>query len=325
MNRKITSKLFVILFACTSVVSAQQIYTNGPIATGTVSTNSTTAPAGYSWSELQTPNTSLGLSGYYNNALTTNFALADDFVVPVGETWNISSLDVFGYQTSYAGTTIPIDAIRVRIWNGDPSLITSSIVFGDMTTNVLNAAGSGEEFVYRTTTTTGTTRKVWRFNANVTASLAAGTYWVEFQVHATNDATVFFPPVTILNTLSSPTWNGKQRNVAAWVNVADGGSTNILAIPFKFNGTVLGLDSNKFSSQIVMYPNPVKNNLTIVNPIYSAENFIEIFDMTGRVVFSSNIKYETNFSIDVSNLITGNYIVKLTNENGTAVKNFIKI
>ena len=325
MNRKITSKLFVILFACTSVVSAQQIYTNGPIATGTVSTNSTTAPAGYSWSELQTPNTSLGLSGYYNNALTTNFALADDFVVPVGETWNISSLDVFGYQTSYAGTTIPIDAIRVRIWNGDPSLITSSIVFGDMTTNVLNAAGSGEEFVYRTTTTTGTTRKVWRFNANVTASLAAGTYWVEFQVHATNDATVFFPPVTILNTLSSPTWNGKQRNVAAWVNVADGGSTNILAIPFKFNGTVLGLDSNKFSSQIVMYPNPVKNNLTIVNPIYSAENFIEIFDMTGRVVFSSNIKYETNFSIDVSNLITGNYIVKLTTENGTAVKNFIKI
>lgn len=325
MNRKITFKLFVILFACTSVVSAQQIYTNGPIATGTVSTNSTAAPVGYSWSELQTPNSSLGLSGYYNNALTTNFALADDFVVPVGETWNISSLNVFGYQTSYAGTTIPIDAIRVRIWNGDPSLGTSSIVFGDMTTNVLNAAGSGEEFVYRTSTATGTTRKVWRFNANVTASLVAGTYWVEFQAHATNDATVFFPPVTILNTLSSPTWNGKQRNAAAWANTADGGSTNILAIPFKFNGTVLGLASNEFSSQIVMYPNPVKNNLTIVNPIFSTENLIEVFDMTGRAVFTSNKKYETNFSIDVSNLITGNYIVKLTTENGTTVKNFIKI
>ncbi len=325
MNRKITSKLFTILFACTSVVSAQQIYTNGPIATGAVSTNLSAAPAGYSWSELQTPNTSLGLSGYYNNALTTNFALADDFVVPVGETWNISSLDVFGYQTSYAGTTIPIDVIRVRIWNGDPSLGTSSVVFGDMTTNVLNAAGSGEELVYRTATTTGTTRKVWRFNANVTASLAAGTYWVEFQVHATNDATLFFPPVTILNTLSSPTWNGKQRNVAAWANTIDGGSTNILAIPFKFNGTVLGLDSNEFSSQIVMYPNPVKNNLTISNPVFNAENFIEIFDMTGRTVFTSNAKYETNLSVDVSNLKSGNYIVKLTTENGTAVKNFIKI
>ena len=32
-----------------------------------------------------------------------------------------------------------------------------------------------------------------------------------------------------------------------------------------------------------------------------------------------------NFSIDVSNLNAGNYIVKLTTENGTAVKNFIKI
>lgn len=325
MNRKITSKLFAILFTCTSVVCAQQIYTNGPIATGTISTNLTAAPAGYSWSELQTPNASLGLSAYYNNALTTNFALADDFVVPAGETWNISSLDVFGYQTSYAGTTIPIDAIRVRIWNDDPSLGTSTVVFGDMTTNVLNAAGSGEEFVYRTATTTGTTRKVWRFNANVTASLTAGTYWVEFQVHATNDASLFFPPVTILNTLSSPTWNGKQRNVAAWASTIDGGSTNVLAIPFKLNGVVLGLDSNEFSSKIVMYPNPVKNNLTISNPVFSAENFIEIFDMTGRTVFTSNAKYETNFSIDVSNLKTGNYIVKLTTENGTAVKNFIKI
>lgn len=325
MNRKITFKFFTVFFICTYFLNAQVIYTNGPIATGTVSTNSTAAPAGYSWSELQTPNTSLGLSGHYNNALTVNFALADDFVVPAGETWNISGLDVYGYQTSYAGTTIPIDVLRVRIWNGDPSLGTSTVVFGDMTTNVLNVAGSGEEFVYRTATATGTTRKVWRFNANVTTSLTAGTYWVEYQVHATNDASLFFPPVTILNTLSSPTWNGKQRNVAAWASTIDGGSMNVLAMPFKLNGVVLGLDSNEFSSKIVMYPNPLKNNLIISNPVFSTENLIEIFDMTGRTVFTSNAKYETNFSIDVSNLNAGNYIVKLTTENGTAVKNFIKI
>lgn len=325
MNIKITSILFTVLFVCTSLVSAQQIYTNGPIATGTVSTNSTPAPAGYSWSELQLPNTSLGLSGHYNTALTVNFALSDDFVVPVGQTWNISSLDIFGYQTSYAGTSIPIDAMRVRIWNGDPSLGTSSIVFGDMTTNVLNTAGSGEEFVYRTALATGTTRKVWRFNANVAASLIAGTYWVEFQVHATNDAALFFPPVTILNTLSSPTWNGKQRNVAAWANITDGGSTNALAVSFKLNGTVLGLDSNDFSSQIEMYPNPVKNDLYITNPILSSEYGIEIFDMTGRLVHTSKPDYILNLNINVADLKSGNYLLKLNTENGTAIKKFIKI
>ena len=39
MNVKITSILFTGLFVCTSFVNAQQIYTNGPIATGTVSTD----------------------------------------------------------------------------------------------------------------------------------------------------------------------------------------------------------------------------------------------------------------------------------------------
>lgn len=324
MNRKITFKLFTLFLACTSVLNAQVIYTNGPIATGTVSTNSTAAPAGYSWSELQSPNTSLGVSGHYNTTLSVNFGLADDFVVPSGETWNISSLDVFGYQTSYAGTTIPIDAIHVRIWNGDPSLGTSTVVFGDMTTNVLNAAGSGEEMVYRTATATGTTRKIWKFRANVTASLTAGTYWVEYQVHALNDSSLFFPPITILNTFSSPAWNSKQRNLAAWANVTDGGSTNALGLPFRFNGTILGLVSNEFSSQISMFPNPVNTILTIANPVVSAENSIEIFDMMGRLVYTAQPNYESHLTVDVTDFKSGNYIVKLKTENGTAIKNFIK-
>ena len=182
MNKKITHLLFCIFVtAIVQPVIAQQIYTNGPISTGATSTNATVAPVGYTWSELQLPNNTLGLGAIYNNALTSDLSIADEFVVPVGQTWDLTSVDFFGYQTGYTGTTIPIDALRVRIWNGDPSLLTSTVIFGNMTTNVLNASNSSEAFVYRTSATTGITRKVWRFNANVALSLTSGTYWIEYR------------------------------------------------------------------------------------------------------------------------------------------------
>ena len=239
---------------------AQLLYSNGPISTGiTHVATGTTAPGGYTWSELQTPATSLGFSGFYNNALTSNFALAEDFVVPVGQTWNLTNINVYGYQTSFVGATIPIDALRIRIWNGDPSLGTSVIVYGDMTTNVLNAAGSGEEFIYRVAATTGTTRRIWRFNATISTSLTAGTYWLEYQVHAINDASIFTPPVTILGTQSDPSWIAKQRNAATWAGMVDAGSTFNKSIAFQLIDTSLGLNSNQLSSNFKMYPMPTKD------------------------------------------------------------------
>ena len=328
MNRKTTLLSYCCLFgfALMQTISAQQIFTNGPISTGATSTNATTAPTGYTWSELQTPNTTLGAGAIYNNALTSDLSLSDDFVVPVGQSWNITSIDFFGYQTGYAGTTIPIDALRVRIWNGDPSLATSTVVFGNMTTSVLNATGSGEAFVYRTATTTGTTRKVWLFKSNVTTTLTSGTYWVEYQVHATNDGSAFFPPVTILGTTTSPSWNGKQRTGTTWAALTDLGSSNPLAAPFNINGTtVLGNASFDFSSKIALYPNPAQNTLTISDNSNSGDASIEITDISGRIIKSLNASFANDLTINVSELTSGNYILKVKSENGTAIKKFIKM
>lgn len=327
MTRKITLKnfCFVLLCAFSYSLNAQIIFTNGPISTGATSTSATAAPTGYTWSELQTPNTSLGASAFYATTVVNDFSLADDFVVPAGQTWNITSVNVFGYQTNHALTTIPIDVLRIRIWNGDPALGTSTVVFGNMTTNVLNTAASGDALVYRTAAATNTARKVWSFNANVATSLTAGTYWIEYQVHAINDGSIFFPPVTILNTLSSPTWNAKQRNAAAWANLTDGGSLNTLAAPFELNGTVLGIDSKEFSSNITLYPNPANNLITISDGTKSSDGLVEIYDITGRMVKTLNSSFDSDVAIDISNFSSGNYILKLKSENGIAVKKFLKL
>ncbi len=323
--KKITLLSLQCMFflAFTQVLNAQ-IYTNGPFSTGATSTNGTAAPAGFTWSELEVPNTSLGVGGIYNTAGTTNLTLADDFVVPVGQTWNVTAINVFGYQTGFVGTTVPpIDVLRVRIWNGDPTNAASTVVAGDLTTNRLNVANSPQAFVYRTATVTGTTRRIWKYNANLVATLPAGTYWIEYQVHATNDAAAFFPPVTILGTLSDPTWNAKQSTAGVWANLADGGSTNLLAVPFEIIGT-LGVDENTFEASISLSPNPVRDILSISVPTNTIVNSYQIFDINGKMVNTFNSTTSSISEINVSELSVGNYILKLNSDKGTASKKFIK-
>ena len=330
MNKKTTllslKCLFVIAF--TQIVNAQVLYSNGPISTGAVSTNATAAPSGFTWSELQAPNTTLGVSGIYNTAGTTNQTLTDDFATPAGlEQWNVTAINVFGYQTGFTGTTVPpIDVLRVRIWNGDPSNPASVVVAGDLTTNRLNVANSPQAFVYRTAATTGTTRRVWKYNANLIATLSPGTtYWIEYQVHATNDAAAFFPPVTILNTLSDPTWNAKQSIAGVFANLTDGGSTNQLAVPFEIIGTIsLGVNENSFEASISLSPNPVKDIISITVPTDTVVNSYEIYDINGKVVKTLNSATSSISEINVSELSVGNYILKLNSDKGTASKKFIK-
>lgn len=324
--KKTTTLLF---FCCATVLSclqinAQQIYTNGPLSTGAVLSTSTPAPLGYTWSEIQSPNNTLGSAGIYNTAMSTDFSLADDFTVPVGETWNLSSVDFFGYQTNYAGATIPIDAIRVQIWNGNPSIASSAVVFGNLTVNVLNATNSGNAFMYRTGATAGTTRNIWKFNANTTVSLTAGTYWIEMQVHATNDSSIFFPPVTVVNSPSNATWNAIQRNVT-WATLTDAASGNTVALPFNLNGSVLSNENFEFSSKVSLYPNPASNVITLVDGFKSNSGTVQIYDVTGRLVKSVETSLNNETTIEVSELQSGNYILKLKSENGIAVKKFVKL
>ncbi len=320
--------IFLSVFVFDNLYS-QLLYSNGPISTGTTHmATSTASPGGYTWSELQTPATSIGFSSFYNNALTNNFALAEEFVVPVGQTWNLTNINFYGYQTSYAGTTIPIDALRVRIWNGDPSVVGSTVVYGDMTTNVLNAAGSGEEFVYRVTNTTGTTRKVWRFNAAVVTTLPAGTYWLEFQVHAINDGSVFTPPVTILGTQSDANWTAKQRNATTWAGMIDAGSTFNKSMPFQLINSNLGLTSNNFASNVTMYPNPAKDvcNFKWDDQVIEKPETINVYDVKGILVLKETIVNTSGYSINTVSFPAGIYFVKFQDIGGKTIltNKFIK-
>lgn len=108
-------QLFSLMILCGSIMSAQ-VYSNGNLSTGATSSNGSVAPAGYTWSELQGTNSTLGSSGFTDG--TNVFRLADDFVVPTLESWAISSVELFCYQTN--ATVMPIDILNVQIFSASP-------------------------------------------------------------------------------------------------------------------------------------------------------------------------------------------------------------
>lgn len=348
LSIKTFSYLLVLLFSNTLFFG--QIYSNGNLSTGTVSKSGITAPVSYSWSELQnnTGNTtecnkSTGFAGYFNTAGTSSFQLADDFTVPAGTQWNATSFDFFIHQNSFLGATIPVDELRIQIWNGDPSLPSSLVIAGNMTTNVVDASNSANTFIYRIPNSIigspaiapNTNRKIWRVRGNIAATLNSGTYWVVYQFHATDNATnIFAPTVTVVDTRGLEGWNAKQNYVAntspgtvlGWRSIADIGDPAVALdvaqdLPFNINGSVVTLNTNQndFEASFSISPNPVKDIITF-NSLLNKNSVIEIFDITGRKVMSFN--FDT--TVDVSELLKGNYIIKVIDGEKITTKKFIK-
>jgi hypothetical protein len=81
------------------------------------------------------------------------------------------------------------------------------------------------------------------------------------------------------------------------------------------------LSSSSFSqiNGLKMYPNPAKNNLYIETALNSDIN-VSIVNMLGKEVVNANV---VNNTVNVSNLTTGIYIVKITEEGKTSTKKLI--
>ena len=214
-------------FILSSTLVVAQPYVNGTLSTGATSSNNIAAPAGFTWSEVQNPNTNAG----FGASITNNFKVGDNFVVPPGLTWNISSMVFYGYQTGYAGATSPFTTVRVAIHSGS---ITGPIVFGDQTTN--RFASSANSNVYRIfNATPGTTRIIWSITANTSVSLTAGTYWIEYATDVTGGANHFLPGKTVVGQATQPGNNAQQSNAGVWAPLTDAGGPQDM--PFIINYT----------------------------------------------------------------------------------------
>lgn len=82
-----------------------------------------------------------------------------------------------------------------------------------------------------------------------------------------------------------------------------------------------GTGINATSSEIMVYPNPVSDELTVKTPTNS---LISIYNTKGELVFNTNAESEST-SIKVHSFVKGFYLIRITNDKLTYVKKvFVK-
>jgi len=242
MNTKLSMKLLsvavmVLFFAsCSKDDDSPQPepFSYGAVSgmsTGTVSIAGTTSPAGYTWSQVKTPQTSWGLNGTINDRMLT-----DDFQIPSGEKWTIENFYFYAYQTGFSGATFPVSEFYFEIYSSDPSVAGAVKVYGDLTTNRYVSAEDSKMYRIMQGQSDDLTRKIYKMKIQAgDLTLNSGTYWIKWG-SKTSSGGHFYPQFPHD---PSRVNNAKQFVVAnsTWDNLVDGGQT--VSLPFEITGTKL--------------------------------------------------------------------------------------
>ena len=116
----------------------------------------------------------------------------------------------------------------------------------------------------------------------------------------------------------SYTWNGNTYTESGeylFEGLTEAGCDSIVVLQLTI--TQLGINIAEGNNNIFLYPNPTSGKLTIVADDIEK---VEVFDQSGRIAATFK---DTN-EIDIHNLPTGAYTLRITLHNGSAVKRVIK-
>jgi hypothetical protein len=205
--------------------STAVLFDNGPLVTH--------PGGGFNGADASALQTAIGMGTYgFGHQVLNDNRIADDFTIPAGETWDITDITFFAYQTG-STTTSTITAVHFEIWDGIPG--ASTLLFGDMATNrLVTTTWSG---IYRVLDTglTASNRPIMANTCSPMGSLqlGEGTYWIAWQTDGSLSSGPWAPPVTILG--QTTTGNGMQSLAgAAYAPVIDVGGQGF---PFIIEGT----------------------------------------------------------------------------------------
>lgn len=122
------------------------------------------------------------------------------------------------------------------------------------------------------------------------------------------------------------------------IAVADGNSPDFASFILNTEGKILNYQSDIFFFPIIeggsaltevekanmvrVFPNPAKNTVSVVSSFDMSS--YEVFNMMGQKVMSAPATGANNLNIDVADLTSGNYIVKVHTNAGVIVKKVVK-
>ncbi len=250
------------------------------------------------------------------------FSIADDFTLTAE--YNITAIDLYGYQTGAPTAPASIQGVVIQVWDGDPSG-AGVVVAGDLVTDVL--VGAAWSNTYRESDTSpGTGRAIQLVSANVDFTLPAGTYWLDWQYIGDGAFSgPWQPPVVELDVVVPG--NAFQSNGGVYGPWLDSGANlDPLDAPFQLYGTeVLGVDDQVISNGVSLFPNPAQSEITISNNARLSLEKAEIYNIQGRLMQVVDLSaMDTQQTVNVASYAAGVYLVNIHGQNGSATKRFVK-
>ena len=111
--------------------------------------------------------------------------------------------------------------------------------------------------------------------------------------------------------------NQSQTIGVMWIAFMDSSVFEIPFDPIIFTTWWLSLieEDNSISNPLIVYPNPVENNLVVQYPEETAT--LEIYDTQGKIIYSQS-DFEKS-EIDLSFLDMGIYLLRIRSDNGASV------
>lgn len=211
---------------------AAQLYDNGPMVN-----SPGTGAGGADESLLQGPINSFGM-----NCKNTLYRIADDFAVS-GGIWNVSSLEIYGYQTG-STTASTFTGAYVRIFQGTPGGAVTT-VWGDNTTNRLTSTSFTN--IYRVSATGNNQRPIMKIVVNTPGlTLQPGSYWIEFSATGSLASGPWAPPITLNNVPTTGNALVYDEASSTYVPYEVGAAAPYYqqGVPFKLFGTVTPIVNN---------------------------------------------------------------------------------
>ena len=257
-------------------------------------------------------------------------AVADNFTIPAGQTWDLDTVILYGYQP---GTQIvsTITGATLRIFRDS---VTGLSIFGDATTNRM--AASGWAGFYRVDTGIGTINSRQRpvmymkIKLTPTLTLGAGTYWMAWSAYGNFPDGPYCPPKVLPGQVNPPGQDGKQfdNGNGVWVNCVDSISpTGVQRLGFNFilkGPSATGINGvSRLQADFLLVPNPVQDKATLSFSLNNPDEVnLRLYDVTGREVRTLLEKRlnkgRHSVPFEVADLPSGTYFYQLKTAHGSA-------
>ncbi|QBN17451.1 chondroitinase-B domain-containing protein [Flavobacterium nackdongense] len=156
------------------------------------------------------------------------------------------------------------------------------------------------------------------------ATTGSSSKWYFYGIQFSLDGINYSPMINLTSAAAGPSTFQTYlfSDVARYVKITGAGNnssafTTISEIEFYGNAIPLSVVKNEQLNSLIVYPNPASTvlNLQLANKNYKK---VYVFSMDGKLVLNAendNLK-SNHFTIDVSALKQGNYVLKLIDESG---------